>query len=254
MGAFLSVIQERLGKKPFRFLDLPPELRNEVYSHLADDIERNVVRRISWDLSRRRIVRRDKSKALFALLLTNKQIKQEAFKILYSAIHGEVRWDHALTFLTRNRRTVAIKQMNHVLRRFTPKLNMITHLDLHGSNSDVLFQDMKGDLGHANMILENGHLPTVRKLLLAQQTLLRLRDALPNLETVTVLPENRIEAAVVRERLSKDDFTSMVVSMFPKLKAIKMNTSQGVETVWPKSEDADVKPIVGQKRKIGQVE
>ena len=60
-------------RQPFRLMDLPPELRNAVYGHLADEYW------AAW--------RRNEKRPPHAWLRVNKQVYQEAMRVLYKDVH-----------------------------------------------------------------------------------------------------------------------------------------------------------------------
>ena len=73
LPAYLVRLFERPPAQPFRFLDLPPELRNMVYGHLSDRF---------W-ITHRRVVRRQRGAVLAdAFLYLNKQVYGEAMHVL----------------------------------------------------------------------------------------------------------------------------------------------------------------------------
>ena len=68
--------------QPFRFMDLPPELRNMVYAHLSDRYW------ITWT----RVIRRQRGAVLAdAFLYLNKQVHREAMHVLVPRANGELR-------------------------------------------------------------------------------------------------------------------------------------------------------------------
>ena len=79
LPAYLVRLFERPPAQPFRFLDLPPEIRNMVYGHLSDQY---------W-ITRDRVARRQTG-AIFAdaFLYLNKQVYREAMHVLVPRMIG----------------------------------------------------------------------------------------------------------------------------------------------------------------------
>lgn len=239
MGQLTSTLRGALGfkpaqvSKPTQFTDLPPELRNNIYSLVAADVETTTIRHLTGTSDDFRELQPKPSTHL-GLLLANRQINQEVSLMLQRAVHAELYWCQPETDDDIEHRQLAIGDIFDALTAHPASFSLMTHLDIHGS--DLILWEMTGDLDAMDDEIDEGRYGPGRKSdWIFDQTLLLLKSALGNLEVLTVFPDvGQVEH--FRRRAATETYTGVLLSMFPKLHTINVGINEGVEAVWKKGQ------------------
>lgn len=178
------------------------------------------------------------------ILLTNKQIHKEALPFILDAVHGEVYWEAKNDGLSQCRPTGTLNQINRALNVHQAEFATITHLNLCGPHAESLLWHMAGDPAMVRRMCR----PYAQKM---QQVTWRLRTSLVNLQALTVYLPVYLSSPF-RIRAFKEAYAKTVRSMFPKLRLIQLETSEGIEVVWTRS-TGWMDERNGRKRKFDEV-
>jgi hypothetical protein len=230
MNSTQTAMQDKAPSQ-FRFLDLPPELRNLIYSFIYAGSWLSITVPLETPPEG---MDHGERKPASALVLTRKQIYREAHQYAYWS--ASIYWptspeggERYCISCDRHHRRRAVEQMREALSRYGSKLSEVTHLNIWGGEGewfvwqtgcagDEMFE-MPDDCG----ICEYWEAETT-------QVARRLRARLENVETVTVFV-GREDTTGFRDRAAKSALFGELLQAFPKLRVVRMGSAPGVGVI-----------------------
>ncbi|KAK3680372.1 hypothetical protein LTR37_021282 [Vermiconidia calcicola] len=255
MDKILALVSKRQNPQPSSpFLDLPGELRNNIYAQLFVNITNEVAipltkkRRTTSEKLKHKLTPRGKPTPKLSLLLTCKQIYHETFKYVHGSCHAEI-YTPATFMAFENFRVMAkqfwtnasAKQINTSLAVSGAHMKYITQLDLKGTAAvSSLFVEnnlaIENQIGLVRSQLQNRSLSTRRA---ASKTEAFIR-AFKHLQNVEVISIDVLEGCIrrqCRKLFQKEVCSASIMETFPKLKTVQLETDEGPEIIWQRPDE-----------------
>jgi hypothetical protein len=215
----------------FRFLDLPPELRNLIYSYTYAETGSSITTPLGTPPE---AMDHGERKPTPALALTCKQVYQEAYQYAYRS--ASIYWptspeggERYCVSCGRHHRRRAVEQMCEALSRYGSKLSEVTHLNIWGGEAEFFVWETECAGDETFEIPDNCGICEWWEAE-TTQVARRLRARLENVETITVFV-GKEDTTGFRERAAKWALFGELLQAFPKLRVVRMGSAQGVEVV-----------------------
>jgi hypothetical protein len=229
-----QTVMRNQSEKPFRFLDLPPEMRNLIYSFVFGEAEEKLAFPIIRQLAPYRAYMTPCwcSRQL-DLLLTCKKVYKEAFEYVHGIVHGSIHfsklpgWGEYICYYCGDyHKETTVEQITRTLGRYGHLMENITHLDVRGENGESLIWEMFGG-GDQRLVKGDG---CELDLTHMRQIVRDLKGPLRNVHAITVFVGAKDKTAF-RKRAASLAYHRFLLGVYPKLRMICMMTDNGTEVI-----------------------
>ena len=227
----IESVQQNAPEKPFPFLQLPGELRNMVYSFASEQAEADAVMPIIKKPQAKE-TKQTENKS-FALLRVSKQVRAEYYHYIHGAVHGTIYWSRHHGYMEARcpwglafKRTKTAMQISRTLQDYGHMFQLVRHLDLQGSGAAALVLDLvdydEEKLDGSNICEERAD----RKRVFLRD----LRLVMQDVESITVYADDS-QTALLRKQATGWECRLEMLTVFPKLKRIRMQNGTCVEVL-----------------------